>query len=94
MKKALGKIGGILGKMQRRIRLRALSVVHRARGVVTRRTLQVTGSTQFRWVSKKDNRVRPLHRQLDGQVFDLSTGHPSQGFPGDPYGCRCVMRKI
>ena len=82
----------IIGKMKRRARMRVLSVVHRGRATVTRKTLQVTGVQQFVWRSKGDNRVRPLHRKLNGLIYDLSTGHPTEGFPGDPYGCRCIMK--
>lgn len=76
----------------------------RLSGVARRMTTQVRGRTQvaigrrlglgqFEWRSKRDNRVRKLHSTLpggiDGNVYDWSTGHPTEGFPGDPYNCRC-----
>jgi len=54
------------------------------------------GIEGYKWVSQRDGRVRPLHKQLDaegraGKV--ISWAHPDthgEGNPGDPYGCRCV----
>jgi hypothetical protein len=57
------------------------------------------------WVSKKDDRVRPLHQRLDGQTRPLNDAFwrwPSTGqvldFPGDrrapldqTAGCRCLL---
>ena len=55
------------------------------------------GFTHFKWVSKQDNRVRPLHRELNGHIFafddppiiDERTG--LKGLPGQTYNCRCHM---
>lgn len=49
------------------------------------------------WSSSHDERVRPLHRKLNGQKFsfnnlpiiDERTGE--RGTPGQAYGCRCTM---
>lgn len=49
------------------------------------------------WSSSHDERVRPLHRKLNGQKFsfnnlpiiDERTGE--KGTPGQAYGCRCSM---
>ena len=84
----------LMGKMKRRARLRVVNVVQKAKLAVKRTVFQVTGVRQFRWISQRDSRVRSLHRKLDGQIFDLSTGHPTEGFPGEPFGCRCVMEAI
>jgi len=47
------------------------------------------GAAEFIWTSQRDDRVRDLHRELDGQRFTWATGHPTEGLPGDPFGCRC-----
>lgn len=55
------------------------------------------------WISKKDEKVRMAHRQLDGQKLPLSKSFEVNGlpirFPGDPLappsltiGCRCKLR--
>lgn len=54
------------------------------------------GVNEFIWSSSHDERVRPLHRQLNGHKFsynklpiiDERTGET--GTPGQAYGCRCV----
>lgn len=46
------------------------------------------GITHFTWRTSHDERVRPEHRELDGERFaydDL----PSEGLPGEPVLCRC-----
>jgi SPP1 gp7 family putative phage head morphogenesis protein len=55
----------------------------------TKERAKALGSRQFQWRSQRDDRVRALHRRLDGQVFDWDTGHPEEGLPGEPPACRC-----
>ncbi len=52
------------------------------------------GALFFRWRDRGDNRVRSLHRQLNGAIFSITQGAPGQGLPGEPYGCRCLMDPI
>lgn len=47
------------------------------------------GLSRYRWVTQRDERVRPLHRQLDGTVRTWGDPHPTEGHPGDAWGCRC-----
>lgn len=60
-----------------------------------------------RWVSRHDDRVRPLHRQIDGESIEVGSGKDfwrwpetgqRLGFPGDPrapldtiINCRCKL---
>lgn len=65
---------------------------------------RVTGRMlRKRWDSEKDRRVRESHREVDGEVRDLSMPFYVDGFPlmfpGDPMGppetvinCRCDLR--
>ena len=51
----------------------------------------------FKWGTNIDGRERPLHKQLNGQIFrfdnppiiDERTGQ--RGLPGQTYNCRCVI---
>lgn len=50
------------------------------------------------WSSSHDNRVRPLHRKLDGHKFNYTDKLPvidertgQKGTPGQAYGCRCQL---
>lgn len=54
---------------------------------------RVTGVTHFRWISMRDERVRPLHQTLHGKVFTMQ-GHPTEGYPGQPFNCRCVAEPV
>lgn len=49
------------------------------------------GLDRFTWITQGDDRVRPAHEEIDGQVFDWATGAPSLGgaLPGEPIACRC-----
>lgn len=66
------------------------------------------GVTHYKWVTKRDSRVRECHRQLDGQVFRW-TNPPAMWYstisrgivytgrycnPGEDYGCRCVASPV
>lgn len=47
------------------------------------------GISDYTWSDSNDQRVRPLHAQIDGQQFSWATGHPTEGHPGEPIRCRC-----
>lgn len=54
------------------------------------------GVTSYRWLTAADERVRDLHRGLDGTVYewDEATGAEGGARPGQPVRCRCVARGI
>lgn len=53
---------------------------------------QAAGAEKYRWVTSKDERVRPLHRDLDGEIYFYGgrTGAEGGAAPGIPVRCRCV----
>lgn len=62
---------------------------------LTKHRQTAAGITRYEWSTSNDDRVRPMHRALDGQEFDWA--HPpvvsSDGRrepPGLDYQCRCV----
>ena len=57
---------------------------------ISRTKHQALGFTHYIWVSSEDQRVRPEHARLNGTVRKWSDPHPTEGHPGDAYGCRCV----
>lgn len=59
-----------------------------------RTRLQVIGVKKFVWVTQGDDLVRDLHEEIEGQEFSMAKGHPTEGFPGDPINCRCVMGAV
>ncbi|HYQ47166.1 MAG TPA: minor capsid protein [Polyangiaceae bacterium] len=56
---------------------------------------QSAGVTQFVWTTAGDERVRPMHDDLDGQTFDIDDPPVTNeagdtNLPGEDYSCRCV----
>lgn len=82
-------------------RARVAGIARQAGTWATSSQVLGTGS-RMRWVSRKDSRTRPSHREADGQTVPPNTpfmvgGYYLQG-PGDPSGppaetrgCRCVV---
>lgn len=54
------------------------------------------GITTYSWATSQDERVRPLHRSLDGKVYEWGkpTGAEGGAPPGQPVLCRCVARAL
>lgn len=58
------------------------------------------GVTRYKWVTRGDSKVRPLHQKLNGEIcfyndppiIDDKTGQ--RGNPGETYNCRCFDRPI
>lgn len=58
------------------------------------------GIQEFRWIARKDSKVRDDHKHLDGQIFrfddppviDSRTG--KRGLPGVSYNCRCALQGV
>lgn len=51
----------------------------------------------YRWVDMDDDKVRPLHRARDGQIFEWANppdDEPYDGHPGVPPNCRCKAEPI
>ena len=61
---------------------------------------QEEGITEFKWHTNIDGRERPLHKELNGQIFrfdnppiiDERTGE--KGLPAQTYNCRCTMSPV
>lgn len=67
----------------------ALALVHR---VASRVSAAALPRRRWRWRTAVDSRVRPEHAALDRKVFDAP--HPTEGLPGDRWGCRCWMERV
>lgn len=55
---------------------------------------QQAGIEEYRWMTVHDERVRPLHRDLDGREYKWGerTGAENGLPPGQPIQCRCIAR--
>jgi SPP1 gp7 family putative phage head morphogenesis protein len=58
-------------------------------GAITQTRQENAGISRYTWSTSLDERVRPEHAVLEGQVFDWNAP-PSVGHPGWDYQCRCV----
>ena len=80
--------------MRTRARLRAAQIIRMIEQARERETIADDGGTSFVWRTRKDAYVRPEHRDLDGKIYPIGTGHPTEGFPGDAHGCRCYAEPV
>lgn len=78
------------GNLEPRVRLIVRDQVAKLNADLLRARSEAAGLTHFTWVSMRDSRVRPLHREIDGQDFSFAAGHPTEGRPGEPVNCRCI----
>ncbi len=76
-----------------RANLIARDQVLKLNGQITRQRQQSVGISQYRWVTSRDERVRPAHRILDGTIQQWDNP-PSEGNPGDAVLCRCIAVPI
>lgn len=82
-----------LGISQRRARNAAGDQLHKLNSSLTSIRNQELGISQFRWVTRGDGKVRPLHVTYGGKIFRWDKP-PEDGLPGWPINCRCSSRSI
>lgn len=58
-------------------------------GVLQRAAQTSAGLDQYEWSTSRDERVRPDHVVLEGQIFSWDSP-PAVGHPGEDIQCRCV----
>jgi SPP1 gp7 family putative phage head morphogenesis protein len=72
-----------------RAELIARDQTYKLNAAVTRAHHEDAGVSSYQWSTSLDERVRPEHDDLEGQVFQYISP-PDEGNPGDPINCRCV----
>lgn len=80
-------------------RLLARDQVLKLNGQLTENRHKEAGVTRYEWSTSGDERVRPYHWHLDGQVFDwkkppVVSPDGRHEHPGGDYQCRCVAIPI
>lgn len=79
------------GVLDSRAKLIARDQMAKANSDLNQIRQQQVGVEQYEWSSSRDERVRPLHRELDGSIFRWDEPGPDGGLhPGQPINCRCV----
>lgn len=61
---------------------------------ITQSRQEQLGIVAYTWRSSGDERVRPLHRRLDGTVRRWDDPHPTEGHPGQAIACRCTAEPV
>ena len=91
------KTKGSLGITLRRAKLIARDQTSKLNGQINSKRQQNLGITDYIWRSSQDDRVRELHRELDGQQFSWKdpSDRPPEGLdPGQPINCRCTAEGV
>lgn len=62
---------------------------------VTKARQQAAGVASYRWSTSQDERVRPMHAELEGEKFDyddppVTNDAGDKNNPGEDFQCRCV----
>ncbi|OCJ05310.1 hypothetical protein A6U87_15010 [Rhizobium sp. AC44/96] len=93
LRKELQKQFGIT---DRRARLIARDQTGKFNSDLNKIRQQQAGVTTYLWMTSHDERVRALHRKLDGNTYKWGepTGAEDGLPPGQPINCRCVARGI
>lgn len=78
-----------MGITQRRARSIAGDQTHKLNSLLTGLRQKQLGFNKYLWRTRRDDRVRKLHREREGKTFSWDNP-PSDGHPGWPINCRCV----
>lgn len=62
---------------------------------ISQQRMVAAGITSYRWTTAGDERVRPMHDDLDGEEFEfddppVTNDNGDTNNPGEDYQCRCV----
>lgn len=84
------------GFARNRAQLIARNEIGSLNAQMNRMRQEQAGVTRYRWSSSRDERVRPLHAQLDGTEHEWGKPGPAEngGHPGEPINCRCTARAV
>lgn len=79
------------GVAENAARFLARDQIGKLNGQLSAERQQQLGITAYKWRTRRDKRVRPEHRRLEGKRFLYEDPPPngSGGLPGEDYGCRC-----
>lgn len=69
--------------------------VNKFNGQLSRIRHEDLGITRYTWDTSHDERVRPMHRELEGEVFSyddppITNPQGERNNPGEDYNCRCA----
>jgi SPP1 gp7 family putative phage head morphogenesis protein len=83
------------GTLEGRVKVIAQHQIRMLDAEVQRTRAGSVGVSEFVWRSQGDDKVRDLHRALDGRVFKYEDPSTSgEGLPGQPINCRCWAESV
>jgi SPP1 gp7 family putative phage head morphogenesis protein len=82
-----------LGVAGRRADIIARDQVGKFNGQLTELRQTELGIERFIWRTSNDEKVRPEHAELEGEVFEWRN-LPSEGMPGEQVMCRCFAEPV
>lgn len=94
--KQIGGIKGISsvnGKLQNRIKLIARNETSNINASINKMRQESLGVKEFKWVTAHDERVRPSHAKINGNIYswdNLPTVDGVKTSPGQSINCRCI----
>ncbi len=87
------EIQGVHKTTRRRAQLVARDQIASLNGQINQKRQQNIGVKEYIWRTSRDDRVRPLHANREGDKFKWSDA-PSDGHPGEPVNCRCTAEPV
>ena len=85
------EIEKITGLEKNRAMLIARDQIGKLNSRLTQYRQEHAGIEEYKWSTSHDRRVRPAHRQYDGQIYTWGSERPApEGPPGTPIRCRCT----
>lgn len=90
---------GLVEKRKNHAKFTARNQIANFNSITTKLRAQNLGITRARWITSRDERVRPCHKKRNGKEFDLDKGLYSSCdgkwlLPGVDYQCRCDYELI
>lgn len=84
------------GIADRRAQLIAQDQIAKLNSDMNRIRHEQAGVTSYKWLTSRDERVRPRHRELEGKIYKYGEPTGAEGGlqPGQPIRCRCVARGL
>lgn len=79
---------------ERHARFIARDQINKLAAQVDQSRMQEIGINRYIWRTMEDERVRPEHQALDGEMFNFDEGSGEEGNPGDEPGCRCFPEPV
>ena len=87
------EIQKVIQSSEKRAALIARDQIGKLNGRLAKERQIRLGITQYQWSTMRDERVRPLHREREGKIFNWDDP-PSDGHPGTPINCRCSANML